>query len=78
MAIAKLPQPEVKSLGIFHFEVEGLTEEEVHRFRETLDIIISQGVLALHDGKAILSFDYEGRLRNIHYDFEKWRKAKTS
>jgi len=56
------------------FDVYGVTNEEAHRFRESLDAIISQGVLALHDGKAILSFDFEGRLREIRFEFNKWRK----
>lgn len=63
-----------KGVGIFHFELEGVTEEEAHRFRQSLDTIISQGVLGLHDGKAVLSFDYEGTLREISVDFKKWRR----
>ncbi len=65
-----------KGRGLLQFQIDGLTEEQVHRYRETMDIIIQQGVLGLHDGKAILSFNYEGKLCDIHYDFGKWRRAK--
>lgn len=65
---------QTKGKAELKFEIMGLTEEQTHRFRESMDAIISQGVLALHDGKAILSFDYEGRLREIRFEFNKWRR----
>ncbi len=58
------------------FEFEGLTEEQTDRFRETLETIIAQGVLNLHDGKAILDFNYEGVLSGIRFEFNKWRRPK--
>lgn len=67
-----------KGKGVLHYELDGVTEEQVHRFRENMDVIIAQGVLGMHDGKAVLSFDYEGRLREISFDFKKWRKQKES
>ncbi len=57
-------------------DLVGVTQEEALRYEETLGVLISQGVLGLHDGKAILSFDYEGRIREINFDFKKWRKKK--
>lgn len=68
--------PPTKGKGIFHWEVDGLSEEQVHRMRESMDAIITQGVLALHDGKAILSFNFEGKLSEIRYEFNKWRRKK--
>jgi hypothetical protein len=65
---------DMKGKGIFNFEIDGLTNEQVHRFRESLDTIIREGVLSLHDGKAILSFDYEGKLREIKFEYNKWRR----
>lgn len=62
--------------GVIKWEFEGVTKEQLRRFKETMDLIITQGVLHLHDGKAILSFDYEGTLREIHVDYVKWRKKK--
>lgn len=68
-----------KGISRFSFEIIGeLTEEQTHRMRESMETIISQGVLSIHDGKAILSFDYEGTLREISFDFKKWRKQKSA
>ena len=69
-------EPTIKneSKAVLKWEFEGLNQLQVARFRETMDTIITQGVLGLHDGKAILSFDYEGTLREIRFEYNKWRK----
>lgn len=66
------PQGKIK----LEFEIIGVTEEQGHRFKESLDAIIDQGVLNLHDGKAILDFNYEGTLCGIRMEFNKWRRPK--
>lgn len=69
--------PNNESYAVLKWEFEGLSKEQVARFKETIDTIITQGVLNIHDGKAILSFDYEGTLREIRYEFNKWKKKKV-
>lgn len=59
------------------FELYGVTQEQAKRFKESLDVIISQGVLGIHDGKAVLSFDFEGTLREVSFDFKKWRRQSN-
>lgn len=70
--------PKNESHAVLKWEFDGLTQEQVDRFRKTMDTIIAQGVLALHDGKAVLSFDYEGDLREIRFEFNKWKKKKDT
>lgn len=64
------------STGKIEWEFQGVSREQLARFKDTMDTIISQGVLNLHDGKAVLSFDYEGTLREISFDFKKWKRTK--
>lgn len=65
-----------RNQSVLKFEFEGLDEEQTERFRQSLETIIAQGVLNLHDGKAILDFNYEGVLSGIRFEFNKWRKPK--
>ncbi len=58
------------------FEFEGLTEEQTHRFRANMEILVQQGVFNIHDGKAIIHFNYEGKIKEINFDFIKWREPK--
>lgn len=67
-----------KGKSTFVWEIEGeLTEEQTHRMRESMDTIISQGVLAIHDGKAILDFNFEGKLCGVRFEFTKWKRKSA-
>lgn len=66
-----------KGKSVITFEFEGLTEVETHRFRENMDLLIQQGFFNLHDGKGIAHFNFEGKIKEIGFDFTKWRYEKT-
>lgn len=58
------------------FELEGLSSEETHRWRESLHKIIASGALQLKAGEATLRFDKDGVLQQIDFSYIKYRMSR--
>lgn len=64
--------------GTIKYEIDGASEEQIHRMRDNMDILVAQGILNLHDGKAILDFNYEGKICLVRFEFNKWKRGKSA
>lgn len=62
--------------SVIKFEIDGLTEEMTHKYREIMDILILNGVFNAKNGKVILNFDSEGVLQEIEFQIKKYRRKK--
>lgn len=56
--------------------LDGLTFEQVERARIFIHELFTAGVLGLRNGNAILSFDSEGILKDIRFDYIRWKRDK--
>jgi hypothetical protein len=60
------------------FEIEGLTEEQTHSYREMIHLLISNGVFNVRNGKVILNFDCDGILQEIEFNVKKYRRKRIA
>lgn len=62
--------------AIISFEIQGISEEKTHKYREMIHILISTGSLDVANGKVILNFNNEGDLCDIEAQVKKYRKKR--
>lgn len=56
---------------------DGLTFAQVERARLFIHELFTAGVLGLRNGNAIISFDHEGVMTGIRFDYIRWKRDKT-
>jgi hypothetical protein len=57
-------------------DIKGMDMEDVRKMEKMIHILFKEGVFHLQNGKAILNFDHTGELREISFDYKKWKKEK--
>lgn len=66
------------STALLKFEIDGITEEQTHSYREMIDILLINGVFNVKNGKVILNFDCDGVLQEIEFNVKKYRRKKIA
>ena len=57
--------------------IEGMTDEELERYREIVIALIQSGGLSgVKAGKTIIHFDAEGLFQGVELDYWPWRRRK--
>ena len=64
--------------GTIEILLEGIPQVEVERFRAIIHELFAQGFFYTKNGKAVVHFDHEGNMRQLDYDYTKWRSGKPS
>ena len=62
--------------SILKFDLEGLSNEETHRWRESLHKILISGALNIRAGEAVLRFDKDGTLQQIDFSYIKYKRSR--
>ncbi len=60
--------------GTITITLEGLSIQEVERYRQIIQTLILEGALNIRNGKALLHFNHLGDLQQIQLDVIKWRR----
>lgn len=68
-------EPDIEE-GIVVIKIKNTTARELARLCNNIEIIFSQGVMNIRNGKAEMHFDGAGILKGVDMNVSKWREGK--
>ncbi|MAH46484.1 hypothetical protein CMI37_11670 [Candidatus Pacearchaeota archaeon] len=61
--------------GTIVITLEGLSFEDVEKYRRMIHTLFEQGVFGVRNGSAVLNFGPQGNLNSIEINLKKWRRG---